>query len=216
MRTPKESAFAFLSVIPEGNLLSFSGLSDLLYCSSTTFVFSMFRQARIYNDTVTSEDMDKNEILISLSESEKTKFGKEDFDTQSTAQKVFSSIWALESQVYNGGFSQYFQNLSSETAGFVVEALERLGASNTADICRRAIAAAFPEGLPSDPEVISSAASDFSIEIQDSLDLLDNEFFKQPNDLTQLLFAFVSEHPAEFGKLPKPDDEQSRAPMSRF
>ena len=151
--------------------------------------------------------MDRNGILVTLSESERTKFGKEDFETQSVPQKVFSSIWALESEVYNGGFSQYFENLSSETVEFVVEALETIGASNTADICRRVIAAAFPEGLPSGSEEISSAVSDFSLETQHGLELLDNEFFKQPNDLTQLLFAFVSRHPEEFGRLPKPDDE---------
>jgi hypothetical protein len=151
--------------------------------------------------------MNKNGILIALSESINTKFGKEDFDTQSVPQKVFSSIWALESEVYNGGFAQYFQNFSSETAAFVAEALEKITASNTADICRRAITTAFPDGLPSDPEAISSAASDFSIEIQNELDRLDNEFFKQPNDLTELLFAFVAQHAEEFGKLPKADDE---------
>jgi hypothetical protein len=49
--------------------------------------------------------MDKNGILIALSESDKTKFGKEDFSAQSVPQKVFSSIWAVESEVNNGGFS---------------------------------------------------------------------------------------------------------------
>ena len=41
----------------------------------------------------------KNHILISLSESDKTQFGKQDFAQQSTPQKVFSSIWAVESEV---------------------------------------------------------------------------------------------------------------------
>jgi hypothetical protein len=150
--------------------------------------------------------MDKNQILIELSESKHTKFGKEDFDTQSVPQKVFSSIWSLESEVYNGGFSQYFQNFSSETAGFVVEALEKVGASKTADVCRRAIATAFPGGLPLDLDALRSAASNFSPVIQHGIDLLDNEFYKQPDDLTRLLFAFVSKHPAEFGELPDPVD----------
>src|ERR1700722_6823042 len=116
--------------------------------------------------------MDKNGILIELSESDKTKFGKEDCNTQCFPQKVSSSIWALESEVSNGGFSQYFVNLSSETAGFVTEALETIGAPTTADICKRAIAAAFPDGLPSDPEIISSSASDFSAETEDKLEAL--------------------------------------------
>jgi uncharacterized protein DUF4375 len=52
--------------------------------------------------------VDKNAFLIQLSESDRTMFGKEDFATQSVPQKVFSAIWAVESEVNNGGFSQYF------------------------------------------------------------------------------------------------------------
>ena len=145
--------------------------------------------------------MDKNGILITLSESDQTKFGKEDFSAQSIPQKVFSSIWAVESEVNNGGFSQYFANSSNETAGFVAEALETIGAPKTADICRRAIAAAFPAGLPPTSEAISSAASEFSDEQEDELSDLDDEFFQYPHNLTELLFAYVSKHPDEFGDL---------------
>ena len=149
---------------------------------------------------------DKNGILVMLSESDKTSFGKEDFAAQSQPQQVFSSIWALESEVNNGGFSQYFLNDSAETAGFVVEALEIIGAPKTADICKRAINTAFPSGLPSEPEEISAAAEEFSENVEGELGELDNEFFQYPHNLTDLLFAFVSKHPEEFGELPKPSD----------
>jgi len=148
----------------------------------------------------------KNHILIGLSTSDKTQFGKQAFAQQSTPQKVFSAIWALESEVNNGGFSQYFLNDSCETASFVSEALETIGAPKTADICRRAIASAFPAGLPKNPEDISSAAADFSDEVMEALEPLDNEFFEYPHNLTNLLFAYVSKHPEEFGKLPRTDD----------
>jgi hypothetical protein len=131
--------------------------------------------------------MNKNGILISLSESKSAKFGKEDFALQSLPQKVFSAIWAVESEVNNGGFSQYFSNSS-------------------ADICKRAIAAAFPAGLPRTPEIIRSVAAGFSDEILEKLEPLDQEFFAYPHSLTDLLFAYVSEHPDEFGKLARPDD----------
>jgi hypothetical protein len=150
--------------------------------------------------------MNKNKILIDLSESEKTRFGKEAFARQSWPQKVFSGIWSVESEVNNGGFSQYFVNDSSESASFVVEALETIGAPKTANICNRAIAAAFPAGLPADPEAIQSAAADFADEILDRLEPLDQEFFAYPHSLYDLLFIFVSEYPEEFGTLPKPDD----------
>jgi hypothetical protein len=133
--------------------------------------------------------MDKNGILIDLSESDRTKFGKEDFASQSVPQKVFSSVWAVEAEVNNGGFSQYFLNDSSQTAPFVAEALDLIGAPRTADICRRAIHYGFPAGLPSTPEAISLAAGDFPDRVLEELGELDSEFFTYPHDLTNLLFA---------------------------
>jgi Domain of unknown function (DUF4375) len=148
--------------------------------------------------------MNKNGILVRLSESEKTGFGKKSFDRQSAPQKVFSAIWAVESEVNNGGFSQYFFNDSRESAPFVVEAMETVGAPKTAAICKRAIAVAFPSGLPQDSQTIRSSAAGFSKEVRNSLELLDQEFFEYPHNLTDLLFAYASEHPEEFGALPKP------------
>lgn len=147
--------------------------------------------------------MDKNGILISLSESDKTSFGKVGFALQSLPQKVFSAIWAVESEVNNGGFFQYFFNDSGQSAVFVVQALEIIGAPKTASICERAIALAFPAGLPTAPEAIRSSAGDFSDEILESLQALDQEFFTYPHNLTDLLFAYVSGYPEEFGTLPK-------------
>ena len=149
--------------------------------------------------------MNKNAILIDLSESENTRFGKEDFATQSIPQKVFSSVWAVEGEVNNGGFSQYFLNSSAETAPFAPEAFEKIGAPGTADICRRAIAKAFPLGLPPTPEAVSRAAADFPEEVLDDLQVLDSEFLAYPHDLTTLLFAYVAAHPEEFGELPQPE-----------
>lgn len=146
--------------------------------------------------------MNKNEILIRLSESEMTKIGKEDFAQQSLPQKVFSAIWEVESEVNNGGFAQYFSNESAESAAFVVEALEKIQAPKTADICRRAILTAFRTGLPETVEGIQSGAANFSSEKLEALELLDQEFISYPHDLTALLFSFVSAHSEEFGTLP--------------
>ena len=150
--------------------------------------------------------MNKNEILVNLSESATTKVGKEEFQKQSLPQKVFSAIWEVESEVNNGGFSQYFFNDSAESAPFVVKALTTIGAPKTADICSRAIVTAFPGGLPQTVEAIRSIAADFSEDILAKLEPLDQEFFSYPHNLTDLLFAYVTAHPEEFGTLPKPDD----------
>jgi Domain of unknown function (DUF4375) len=114
----------------------------------------------------------------------------------------------VESEVNNGGSSQYFVNGSAESAHFIADALKMSGAPKTADICQRAIAAALPAGLPESAEAIRSAAADFSDEVLERLEPLDldQEFYSYPHNLTDLLFAYLSAHPEEFGTLPKPDD----------
>jgi hypothetical protein len=131
---------------------------------------------------------------------------KEDFANQSFPQKVFSAIWQVEAEVNNGGFSQYFFNDSKASAWFVALALEHIGAPKTANICERAISAAFPSGLPDDLDSIRSAAADFPKDILEKLYALDKEFYSYPHDLTDLLFAYAKRHPDEFGSLPEPDD----------
>jgi hypothetical protein len=60
--------------------------------------------------------------------------------------------------------------------------------------------------LPESEQAIRSAAADFPDEVLEKLEPLDQEFFSYPHNLTDLLFAYVSQHPEEFGTLPKADD----------
>ena len=85
----------------------------------------------------------------------------------------------------------------------MVQALETVGAPKTADICGRAIAVAFPAGLPEKREAIRQAAADFPEETLEKLEPLDQEFFSYPHNLTALLYEYVSQHPEEFGPVPK-------------
>jgi hypothetical protein len=143
---------------------------------------------------------DKNSALIRLSTSNRTSNGREEaFANQTIPQKVFSSIWKLEQEVNNGGFSQYFFNSSRETAPFVVEACHAIGAHHTAELCSRAITCAFPGGIPGNMMQMRVAASDFPDGVEQLLNELDYEFYKYADDLTELLFSYVSAHPEEFG-----------------
>jgi hypothetical protein len=108
-----------------------------------------------------------------------------------------------QSEVNNGAFPQYFVNGSAESTSFAVGALEKVGAPKTARICERAIHDAFPTGLPQSVDAIRSTAASFSDETLAALEPFNEEFFSYPRNLTDLLFAFVSEHPDEFGALPK-------------
>jgi hypothetical protein len=145
------------------------------------------------------ETVDKNKFLVDLSVSEHTDFGRVDFADQPEEQKVFSAIWRLESEINNGGFLQYFENDGGETAGFAVTALRRIGANRCAAIVERALNALGEGSLPLDGQGWELLIAGISDEQGEILDRLDAEFFKYPDDLTELLFQFVSKHQKVFG-----------------
>jgi len=143
--------------------------------------------------------MDKNSFLIDLSESERTDLWRVDFEEQSEPQKVFSSVWELESEVNNGGFDQYFRNGEIESISYAPTALQAIGAVTCAGIAERAIGtlAPLPQTEPGRIDVLDSLTEDS----QAKLAALDAEFLSYPDNLTELLFEYVSKHPDAFGAI---------------
>ena len=113
---------------------------------------------------------------------------------------MFSAIWELESQVNNGGFSQYFAS-AGHTANFAPLALRRIGAAKCADIVARALALVSPHALPEDRESRKRLVDAFDSAAQAALQSLDEEFFAYPDDLTELLFDHVRSNPQTFGTI---------------
>jgi hypothetical protein len=139
--------------------------------------------------------LDKNRALIRLAESTATDFGRIDFGGQTDPQKVFSSIWELESQVNNGGFDAYFRHADSEVIAHAPFALTEIGASRCCAIVERAlqILGSLPATREGREALLDALGAD------DKLDAFDQEFFAYPDDLTELLFAFVAKRPETFG-----------------
>jgi hypothetical protein len=150
--------------------------------------------------------MDKNEFLIALSEGEHTQFGRVAFVDQPEQQKVFSAIWGLESQVNNGGFTQYFVSHDGEAAEFAPRALRTIGAKACADLVERALRTVSASPLPTSQSARESVVDSVSTDVRDRLEELDQEFFAYPDDLTDLLFTYVADHPEVFGPVPVDGD----------
>ena len=94
--------------------------------------------------------------MIGLCEGDRTDYGRVDFDAQSDAQKVFSAIRGLESQVNNGGFNLlYFYNSDSEMIEYAPVALS--AHLSCADSVSRATAVMAP-GPPIEDDRIAPAA----------------------------------------------------------
>jgi hypothetical protein len=145
--------------------------------------------------------MDKNRLLIELSESPRSQFGKVEYEKQSKIQRVFSAIWGLEAQVSNGGFQQYFQSSDGEAAADAADALRTIRAIRTASIVGEAVRM-FPGGPPprnleSRRQLLSSAPAG----VMAAWSRLDERFVACPDNLTELLYAFVKANPEEFGPL---------------
>ena len=147
--------------------------------------------------------MNKNNYLIALSESEHTDFGRVEFANQSEAQKVFSAIWALESQVNNGGFLQYFISSDGDTANFAPSALRRIGAQTCAGVVERALRTASPSPLPISQDAREKLMDSLSDSDREQLEAIDSDFFAYPDNLTDLLFAYVMSNPDTFGPVTK-------------
>ena len=131
------------------------------------------------------ENMDKNTLLIQLSE--RGRFWRVDFDDLSRAEQVFRVIWELEADVNNGGFHQYFSNSSGDTAFAVVDALKAVGAHHAARI-----AASSRSCCAAKAEDRSPGRSDsLGPEQRALLESLDEEFYRYPDNLTELLYGYV-------------------------
>ena len=110
---------------------------------------------------------------------------------------MFRAIWELESEVNNGGFYQYFWNSSAWTVPGIWQALQAIGATSTAAIVNDAIAAV-GRTLPwHDDEERRERLEKLPGAIRDELETLTQAFFRYPNDLTTLLYQYVSGHRVE-------------------
>jgi hypothetical protein len=139
-----------------------------------------------------------NRRLIRLSEDRDVGFWAVDYEALPEPKRVFRAIWELEAQVNNGGFHQYFWNASASTVPGIWDALQAIGATATAAVVHDAIAAV--GNLPwRDDDARREKLSALPPAVLQELESLDQAFFRYPNDLTTLLYRYVSEHRDQIG-----------------
>ena len=141
--------------------------------------------------------MDKNLWLIQLSESPQTQFWKVDYGELSEAEKVFVAIWGLEADVNNGGFSQYYYNSSGDHAMHAPGALRAIGANQMAGIVDKANAQFGAGGPPADRDERQNALDALAGKADDAWLELSGQFQDYPENLTELLYAYVQANKAQ-------------------
>ena len=114
-------------------------------------------------------------------------------DALTTAEWTILAIEAMEREVNNGGYDQFFRNSSREHAAILVEALRSIRCPQVADISRRAIDALQLDGPPT-PDRIEAALDEDRGGRDAELGALDDEYYAAGEDIAGNLFAFIRQH----------------------
>ncbi|MBI5479375.1 MAG: DUF4375 domain-containing protein [Deltaproteobacteria bacterium] len=110
--------------------------------------------------------------------------------TLSSEEEVVLAIEALEREVNNGGYDQFFRNSSKAFAPNIVGALDRIGCPACARITAAALAALPLAGPPTEAAIDRAMAED-SASRSDALSACDADYFRNTEDIAGRLFAFL-------------------------
>ena len=114
----------------------------------------------------------------------------------SKPERVVLAVEAIEREVNNGGFKQFFVNSSLEYTKDIVEAFQLIGCPVTAELCRRAIELLGVEDL-TDLDAIEEA----SYEVDDDearneqFNALDSEYYEGAEEpIAVKLFEYIKQN----------------------
>jgi hypothetical protein len=117
----------------------------------------------------------------------------------SPGQRAIYALTAADGEVNNGGFEQFFFNSSGALMHEAIEGAELIGASQQAEILRKA-ATIYPEGtVPKDraerDRILQAVPG---AELERVLGPLNDRWYAGDRALERLMVAYVEAHPDEF------------------
>ncbi len=108
-------------------------------------------------------------------------------------EKIYFSVGVLNSEAYNGGLIQFFENTSGEYYRYAELGLIRLGANNSLSLLRATKKELFGDGeVPKDQEKRWTLLRNQNSE--DVLDKLDTEYYKDLDDLDTKMEIFAKDN----------------------
>ena len=114
----------------------------------------------------------------------------------SAPERVVLAIEAVEREVNNGGFDQFFRNSSKEYAGDIVPALHAIGRPEVAELAQEAIEALGLHDVPT-VEAIDLALEDDNEGRDQNLETLDSRYYAIAGDLAVDVLSFIKVHKDE-------------------
>jgi len=116
------------------------------------------------------------------------------FDELEESEKVLSTIWAMEAEVNNGGFDQFFFNSAGDLAFYGPKALRAIGANTMAELSERANSIFGKEGPSRDWDTRRHILLSFCEKYNGFLDKIDDQFYEYPDDLASMMEQYVEEN----------------------
>lgn len=118
----------------------------------------------------------------------------EDKDEPSTAERAILAVEAVEREVNNGGFNQFFVNSSCEYAPYIVESFKLIGCPQTAKLCQQAIDLLGVEDI-SDADALEEAACEADDDLMEQFNALDDTYYAGAEEpIAVKLFEYIKRH----------------------
>jgi hypothetical protein len=111
------------------------------------------------------------------------------------AERVVQAVEALEREVNNGGYSQFFKNSSQEFAPVIVKSLQTIGCMQIASITEMATSALDVPDLTQSS--IEPAMSTENESLRKQLAQFDDAYYRAGEAIAERLFAFIKQNKAE-------------------
>ena len=146
--------------------------------------------------------MENRNFIVALSQyiAEKCEYG-DNMENLNEEQRIFYITQALEMEVNNGGFAQFFFNSSGMFGNELVSSFEKIGAMKTAEICKKAISI-YGDEVPTNrderEDVITPDDENEEERIEELLNECDDAFFKYEDDLGELNYQFILNNKESF------------------
>jgi len=133
-------------------------------------------------------------LVLAFEEAINQKAQREGMQSLTEEERIVLAVEALEREVNNGGYDQFFVNSSREFAPTVVDALQRIGCMKTATITQKAIKALGIEDLTSET-IVAAIVRDDEQRLA-KLNRCDDSYYESAEPIAERLFAFIKANKA--------------------
>lgn len=129
-------------------------------------------------------------LVLAFEQALDQKIAKVGQDKLTIPEMTILAIEAMEREVNNGGYSQFFINSSKEYASILVDSIKRIGCPKTAEISQKAISALnISKALT--PDSIDAVLEQENEERDRVLGECDDDYYSTQENIAVSLFNFI-------------------------